>query len=213
MSAEPGLSIERALMKKHGGLLVGIDEVGRGALAGPVTVGGIRIRQDCDMTPKGVNDSKKLSARSREELAPRIEEWADSWAIVHIPAVVIDDIGIMAALRLGAREVTAALLPEGRGVVLLDGNHDFISDVGDTHPSHRWVVVTKKKADETCASVAAASILAKVARDAVMVQLHAHAPQYGWQNNKGYGSAGHRTAIRASGSTSWHRRTWRLLSD
>lgn len=213
MSTEPGLSTERALMKKHDGLLVGMDEVGRGALAGPVTVGGIRIRQECDAAPVGVNDSKKLSARSREGLAPRIEKWADAWAIVHIPAVVIDDIGIMAALTIGAREVAAALLPTGMGVVLLDGNRDFVSEVGAAHPLQRWVVVTEKKADETCASVAAASILAKVARDAVMVQLHAHAPEYGWQSNKGYGSAAHRIAIRASGSTSWHRRTWRLLSD
>jgi ribonuclease HII len=160
-----------------------------------------------------VNDSKCVSARRREALVPAIKQWADAWSIVHVPASVIDAVGIMAALSLGARQVAASLLTGQRGVILLDGNQDFVSDGSPSAYSGDWRVVTREKADATCASVAAASILAKVARDAVMVQLHRAMPSYGWEGNKGYGSAAHRAAIAEAGSTVWHRRTWRLLPD
>lgn len=211
MSSLPDLTWERSLLASHGGVLVGIDEVGRGALAGPVTVGGVRIRADTPDAPVGVNDSKRVSARRREHLVPTIKHWADAWSVVHVPASVIDAVGIMAALSLGARQVASSLLTGRHGVILLDGNQDFVTEGSPSASSGDWQVVTREKADAACASVAAASILAKVARDAVMVQLHRAAPCYGWEGNKGYGSAGHRAAIAEAGSTSWHRRTWRLL--
>lgn len=213
MTPLPDLLWERSLMATHAGALVGIDEVGRGALAGPVTVGGVLISADTADAPAGVNDSKRVSARRREALVPVIKQWADAWSVVHVPASVIDEVGIMGALSLGARQVVASLLTGRRGVVLLDGNQDFVSQGSPSADSGDWQVVTREKADASCASVAAASILAKVARDAVMVQLHQVAPSYGWDGNKGYGSAGHRAAIAEAGSTVWHRRTWRLLPE
>lgn len=218
MTSLPDLEYERALIAAHGGPLVGIDEVGRGALAGPVTVGGVRVVALTTDAPAGVNDSKRVSARRRAALVPRIQHWADAWAIVHVPASVIDAVGIMAALSIGAGHVASSLLGDGPGVVLLDGSQDFVSgsalSSGATPAAATgWRVVTRVQADASCASVAAASILAKVARDAVMTQVHRTAPQYDWEHNKGYGSAGHRAAIAQCGSTGWHRRTWRLLPD
>ncbi len=200
-------------MASCGGVLVAIDEVGRGALAGPVTVGGVRLSQGTPEAPRGVHDSKQVTPRRREALVPLIEDWVDAWAIAHVPATVIDEIGIMDALAVGARHVARSLMIGEPGVILLDGDQDVITATSRSGGVEHWPVVTQVKADATCASVAAASILAKVARDSMMVMLHGHAPQFGWDGNKGYGSVGHRAALADSGSTVWHRRSWRLLPE
>ena len=207
----PDLALEHTLMNSTHRSLIAIDEVGRGALAGPVTVGGVRISQSCGEAPHGIDDSKRLSSRRRIELVPQIRNWVEAWSIVHIPAVVIDRIGIMSALALGAREVCHNLMSAEAGWILLDGDRDFISPNLDFTRSSQWHVVTQVKADALCASVSAASVLAKVARDALMINAHDEAPMYGWSGNKGYGAAAHRTAIAQHGSTQWHRRSWRLL--
>jgi len=207
----PDLALEHMLMNSTHRSLIAIDEVGRGALAGPITVGGVRISQSCGDAPRGIDDSKRLSSRRRVELVPQIGNWVEAWSIVHIPAVVIDRIGIMSALALGAREVCHSLMGAESGWILLDGDRDFISPNLDFTRFSQWHVVTQVKADALCASVSAASVLAKVARDALMINAHNEAPMYGWSGNKGYGAAAHRTAIAQHGSTHWHRRSWRLL--
>ena len=209
----PDLALEYMLMNSTNRSLIGIDEVGRGALAGPVTVGGVRISQSCGDAPRGIDDSKRLSSRRRIELVPHITKWVEAWSIVHVPAVVIDRIGIMGALSLGAREVCHNLMGTESGWILLDGDRDFISPIFDATGSSQWHVVTHVKADALCASVSAASVLAKVARDALMVAAHDEAPMYGWSGNKGYGATAHRSAIAQHGSTRWHRRSWRLLGN
>jgi ribonuclease HII len=209
----PDLALEHVLMNSTHSSLIGVDEVGRGALAGPVTVGGVRISMATGDAPLGIDDSKRLSSRRRSDLVPRIVNWADAWSIVHIPAIVIDRIGIMGALALGAREVCRDLMDTESGWILLDGDRDFISPYLNSTSSAKWHVATQVKADASCLSVAAASVLAKVARDSLMIAAHDKAPMYGWQGNKGYGAATHRAAIVQYGSTHWHRRSWRLLPE
>jgi ribonuclease HII len=215
----PSLRVERALQRDGHRVLAGMDEVGRGALAGPVTVGVVVIDETCRSAPQGVKDSKLLAPHARERMVPRIERWALGHAIGHASADEIDEIGIIAALRLaGCRALAATgVRPD---LVILDGNHDWLTspeDVGllafahedrvDTPP-----VTTMIKADLKCSSVAAASVLAKVTRDRMMVAWgaeEAYAP-YGWVENKGYAAPEHQDALRRFGPCELHRRSWRL---
>ena len=206
----PTLDLERSLLDgaTRDAVLVAVDEVGRGALAGPVTLGAVCLSASITDPPEGVRDSKAVSQRRRFELVPLIERWAESVAVVHVPAQRIDDVGIVRALGEGA----VAAVKEAAGnrqvrTVLLDGRHDFVSPVDP-----RWTVRTIVRGDATCASIAAASILAKERRDALMRELHARFPVYGWDRNVGYGTAGHRSAIAESGVSEFHRTTWRLTT-
>lgn len=217
MSA-PHLRVERALLRERcgGGLLAAIDEVGRGALAGPVSAGVVLIDLDTRSAPQGVRDSKLLSARAREELVPRIRRWAVDAAVGHASNDEIDELGIITALRRAARRALEAL--EGRGHVaahvLLDGSHDWLTPPAATlFDADDWPapsVTTRVKADMTCAAVAAASVLAKVERDALMVAADAAHPGYGWTANKGYAAPEHRDALLMLGPSAFHRRSWNL---
>jgi ribonuclease HII len=213
----PSLRVERALQRDGHRVLAGMDEVGRGALAGPVTVGVVIIDETCRTAPQGVKDSKLLAPHARERMVPRIERWALGHAVGHASADEIDEIGIIAALRLaGCRALAATgIRPD---LVILDGNHDWLTspeDVGllafaheervDTPP-----VTTMIKADLKCSSVAAASVLAKVERDDLMVGLSADHPAYGWGFNKGYAAPEHVDALTRVGPCELHRRSWRL---
>lgn len=213
----PTLRVERALQREGHEVLVGMDEVGRGALAGPVSVGAVAIDPTCRSAPAGVKDSKLLTPAARVALAPRIRRWCLAWGVGHASPAEIDAVGIMAALRL-AGERALAQAGAGADLILLDGNHDWLSDpgrvgllglLGDGPPALPEVR-TMVKADLRCSSVAAASVLAKVTRDALMVQLDPEQPAYGWAGNKGYGAAVHRTALRERGATDHHRRSWNL---
>lgn len=219
MADSPSLSLERRLLRAGAARVAGIDEVGRGALAGPVSVGVVVVDASCRALP-GVRDSKLLSPSAREQLVPGIRAWAVAWAVGHATPQEIDDLGIIAALRLAGMRGLAAL-PSPPDAVLLDGRHDWLTppaqaslldaapapelDAGTCPP-----VTMQVKADLTCASVAAASVLAKVERDGAMVRLHTAHPQYGWRDNKGYASPEHIAALRRSGPTQEHRRSWRL---
>lgn len=218
-SKRPTLRVERALQRDGHRVLAGMDEVGRGALAGPVTVGVVLIDETCRSAPQGVRDSKLLQPHAREAMVPRIERWALCHAVGHASAAEIDDIGIIAALRLaGTRALAAcAVRPD---LVILDGNHDWLTapeDVGLLAFAHEDAVVTPPvttmvKADLKCSSVAAASVLAKVTRDRLMVELggqEEHAV-YDWVGNKGYAAPEHMDALRLHGPSVWHRRSWRL---
>lgn len=199
--------------------IAGVDEVGRGALAGPVTVG-VAVLDLVDPTldvetgvlPRldGVRDSKLLTPKARRRWAPVITEEAPAVSVQHSSAERIDTAGIGSALReaglAGLQEVEAQL---GHPVdaVLLDGSHDWLTGGGSprVHPM--------VKADTTALSVAAASVAAKVERDALMEQLAAEHPGYGWESNRGYGSRVHREALVAHGATVAHRRSWNLGTD
>lgn len=214
-AVEPTLEVERELARACGGgarIVVGLDEVGRGALAGPVAVGACAIvigGEAPSELPAGVRDSKLLSPARRERLCEPIRAAAHASAVGWASPAEIDAEGIMAALTLAAMRALDGLgaLPDA---ILLDGSADVLTArLAETSPLPPRVLV-RVKADRDCASVAAASVLAKVARDALMRELDAEAPQYGWASNKGYGSAVHREAIARLGAHAQHRRSWRL---
>jgi ribonuclease HII len=218
VTTRPTLRLERSLLRERCTVLACADEVGRGALGGPVTVGVVAITADTRTAPQGVRDSKLLTPAARERLAPRVRRWAETHGaghgVGHASAAEIDDVGIMAALRLAARRALAQL-PVVPDLVLLDGNHDYLGapvQPSLLHPVEEAVppVVTAVKADLRCAGVAAASILAKTSRDAIMVGLAATHPEYGWHENKGYAAPGHVEALRVHGPCEQHRRSWSL---
>lgn len=215
----PSLRTEKALFRDGHRIIVGCDEVGRGALGGPVSVGVVAIDDSVRRVPPGLADSKLLAPARREKLVPAIRRWALDYAVGHSTPAEIDRFGIMVALRLaGLRALTALrVAPE---VILLDGCHDWLSDrdqQGDLFATGpQWplialpTVVTRVKADLHCASVAGASVLAKTCRDAMMVELARTYPEFGWQENKGYASPEHLSQLERSGPCDQHRRSWRL---
>ena len=216
-SRRPSLRVERALQREGHRVLAGMDEVGRGALAGPVSVGVVIIDETCGTAPQGVKDSKLLVPHARTAMVPRIQRWAVAHGVGHASAAEIDEVGIIAALRLaGVRALAeAGIRPD---LVILDGNHDWLTapeDVGlfavaGGVPAATPPVSTMIKADLKFSSVAAASVLAKVTRDAIMVGLGDEHPAYGWVENKGYAAPEHLDALRRLGPCELHRRSWRL---
>jgi len=210
--------MERRLLREGAALVGGVDEVGRGALSGPVSVG-IVVVTDSHRALSGVRDSKLLTAAMRVALVPRIRSWAADWAVGNASPEEIDEVGIVAALRLAALRALDQLTHRPDAVIL-DGRHDWLSEASQaslladdrTEPLEGGVprVTTVVKADVQCTSVAAASVLAKVERDATMMDLHASNPHYGWSGNKGYAAPDHIEALRRHGPTVHHRRSWRL---
>lgn len=230
MSAPPTLRFERSLLREGANLLIGMDEVGRGALSGPVSVGVVAVSLGTKSAPQGLRDSKLISPAVRESLAPRIRRWAIGHAVGHAWPGEIDAIGILPALRLAGLRAMSQL--EVRAdLVLLDGNHDWLGRqyveqaLFDCAPDGSVrtdpveidepevaipPVITRVKADMTCAAVAAASVLAKVERDRIMAGLAEECPAYGWQVNKGYATSDHQEALRTAGPSVHHRRSWNL---
>jgi ribonuclease HII len=213
-SGAPTLRLEFRLLRSGASRVGGMDEVGRGSPAGPVHVGVVVLDVDSGRPPPGVRDSKLLTAAARARLVPGIEAWAAAWAVGSASPGEVDDLGVNGALRLAGTRALGQV-GEPPDVVLLDGSHDWLStgapsEAGTAVGTGGPDVVTRVKADLTCTSVAAASILAKVARDAVMVGLAAEYPGYGWEANKGYGTETHLAAIRRLGTTPHHRHSWRL---
>jgi ribonuclease HII len=219
-TAAPSLRVERQLLRDGATALACLDEVGRGALCGPVTIGVVVVTADSKPAPLGVRDSKLLTPKARLALVPRIQRWAAAWGVGHASPAEIDEYGIIAALRLAGQRALDGLTvtPDA---ALLDGNHDYLSppaqgtlfDDGPVLPDPVCPVppvTTMIKADMKCAAVAAASVLAKTTRDALLLDLAAEFPDYGWQENKGYASADHVDALRRLGPTVHHRRSWRL---
>lgn len=229
VAAAPDLAYEFELSTHGTRLIAGVDEVGRGSLAGPVSVGIVVIDGSAATPLPGVKDSKLLKEAVRNELVPQIKEWALASAVGHASAQEIDQHGLVVALRLaGTRaldQIPDRFTPE---LVILDGNQDWLSvpvqseldifaDLDGTGSvdlqevlGASMTVKTRIKADMTCLSVAAASVLAKVERDAIMKKLAQSHPAFGWEINKGYATAAHRAAIAASGPSDFHRKTWRL---
>jgi len=210
----PNLKLERGLLAADRAAVAGCDEVGRGSLGGPVSVGMVVVDAVTRRPPTGLRDSKLLPPAVREALVPRISAWSCCWAIGHASAAEIDEIGILRALRLAGERAVASLAVRP-DLILLDGNYDWFTRPAPAPASPTTVeperVTLKVKADLTCASVAAASVIAKVARDRLMVELSRSYPWYGWHSNKGYAAPEHRAALLANGPCEEHRRTWRLL--
>ncbi len=208
---EPRLTLERRLLREHA-IVIACDEVGRGALAGPVAVGAVVIdaARSRKRVPQGLRDSKLVPEHRRAEVAARAASWVSASAVGWASSVEIDEIGIMRALGLATIRALADLRAHGvvpeTAIVVLDGNYDYITPAGGTGLTIRPVI----KADRDCASAAAASVIAKVARDALMTELHDELPAYNWARNKGYASPDHREAIREHGISAHHRASWAI---
>jgi ribonuclease HII len=176
--------------------VAGADEVGRGALFGPVVAGAVILGDAFDW--KGLNDSKKLSAKKREELAVRVRASALAWSIGVASAEEIDRVNIRMATHLAIRRAVSGLkvLPK---LVLVDGIDEPLADL-----AQKAIV----KGDALSVSIAAASIIAKVHRDSMIEEWDATCPGFGLRENKGYGSAAHLDALRVLGPTPFHRRSF-----
>ncbi|HEY8701857.1 MAG TPA: ribonuclease HII [Arthrobacter sp.] len=220
-SKAPTLRHERTFKAQGARYLAGVDEVGRGALAGPVSVGIAVVDLQTQKPLSGVRDSKLLNPAERERLEPLVRKWSVASAVGHASAAEIDALGIIAALRLAGTRAWSDILATGivPDLVLLDGSHNWLSPAGQLSlfddaafdPGCDAPVHTRIKADMECLSVAAASVIAKVERDQRMCELHAEYPDFGWNVNKGYATAFHRGVLRAAGPTPYHRVTWNLL--
>lgn len=206
----PTLEVELELIAgvALGGLVIGVDEVGRGAVAGPVAVGAVALDPRLVAIPDGLRDSKLLTEPRREALHPVVSVWGTARAVGLASSEEVDAVGIIAALGLaGARALVAlgeAGIAVGASAVLLDGSHDWLTPALPAAPAVR----TRVKADRDCASVAGASVLAKVHRDRLMATSDIDHPGYGWARNKGYGAPEHLAAIRAVGPSPLHRRSF-----
>lgn len=199
MAARPTLRLERKCWQAGERLVCGIDEVGRGAWAGPVTVAAVIPAPE---HLRGVRDSKLLAPAERERAAAAVRAWAQAFAIGHASHEECDTLGMTAALRLAGKRALATLATQGfePDRVILDGNHDYLR-MGAR-------VTTVVKGDATSLAVAAASCVAKVTRDALMREEAEHFPAFGFESNKGYPAPVHKAALNAWGPTTIHRRSW-----
>jgi ribonuclease HII len=195
------LEFEKLLWSQGYQRIVGIDEVGRGALAGPVTVGGVLLQAKLKVIPselKSVKDSKQLTARQRDSLyKPLTHEENLSWAVASSSAKVVDEVGIVRAIERAMVKVVKKLAPVD--FLILDGRLSFPLPIKQS---------SLEKADQKIFSVAAASIIAKVHRDQWMVRYHKLYPQYNFRQHKGYGTKEHREALTNFGFSPLHRKTF-----
>ena len=181
--------------------IAGIDEAGRGPLAGPVVAAAVIFPSQVNIP--GLNDSKKLSTKKREELFPKIQEISVSYGVAVVCQKVIDKINILQAARLAMKQAveTLKITP---GLLLIDGNQKIDSTL------NQWAIV---KGDSRSLSIAAASVLAKVTRDRIMDDYHKLYPQYEFNRHKGYGTKLHRNLIQEHGPCPIHRNTFKGVSE
>ena len=217
----PTLDFENNLFTRGAKLIAGMDEVGRGCLAGPVSVGVAVISIDCINPPENLADSKLLTHEQREELLPLVKSWVKDFAVGHASNDEIDEIGLTRALRRSGRRALAQLEIKPDHLIL-DGKHNWLMPEKETHNmfeqefddgplSADLKIIAQVKADLTCASVAAASIVAKTTRDQMMTELSKEFPNYFWAENKGYAAPEHLEAIKSFGATKYHRVSWKTF--
>ena len=202
----PTSDLERQIFAAGVKQLIGIDEVGRGAIAGPVAVGVSLIEPGTLDTPwpEHLRDSKLMTEKQREANFEPVAAWVSQWAVGMSSAEEIDKIGISKALALAAeRAIEQLTIDASNARMLLDGSHNWLGN-----RSYGVPVAVRPKADRDCVSVAAASVLAKVTRDRLMQQLAVEVPGYGLEGHKGYASEAHMAAVRALGPSRLHRVTW-----
>ena len=190
-------------MRYNGCMIVGIDEVGRGPWAGPLVVGAVVLGCEID----GLTDSKKLSKKRREALDTEIRENAVAFGLGWVNADEIDEFGLSAALVAACKRALEQITVPYHEIII-DGTINFLKDTGKGP-----YVTTMKKADLLVPSVSAASIIAKVARDAYMNEQHEKYPEYGFSSHVGYGTAVHRAAIEKHGVTPLHRLSFAPLAQ
>jgi ribonuclease HII len=190
----PGLSVERELWTNGGTIVVGMDEVGRGAWAGPLSVGAAVVPHDRRVYK--IRDSKMLTEDEREAMFERIADWCHAWAVGHASAEECDELGMSEAQRLAASRALDDLgvIPDH---VLVDGKWDFVGGA-----------IRIVRGDRTSLSIAAASILAKVTRDRMMRETAHQYPGYNFEANKGYPCPTHKANLQAFGPSAIHRRSW-----
>lgn len=216
------LAALRACPPDFPALVAGIDEVGRGALAGPVSVGIALVDGAEGAVPAGLTDSKQLSEKRREEMFNQVAAWVKAWEVASASPGEIDTWGIVGAIKLATYRGLQRLAERGFPVrmVLLDGNRDWVSPgsgdlfQADGHPDFhpqaqiKRQVKTFVKGDSLVSVISAASILAKVSRDRYMRTLAD--PGYQWAKNKGYAAAAHLAGIKQLGLSDQHRKSWNL---
>lgn len=196
----PTLNIEQKLWNLGYSLICGLDEVGRGSFAGPVVVGAVIFPKNCELL-EGIADSKLLKLRQREKLEERIKNKVLCWAVAEIGVNHINKVGIGKATQMAFR----------KAIKSLDKYPDFILiDAFYVKHLNRKRQKPIKDGDKICASISAASIIAKVHRDKLMKKLHKIYPQYGFGKHKGYGTEKHQEAIRKYGLSRLHRRSFSL---
>ena len=181
--------------------IAGIDEAGRGPLAGPVVAAAVIFPSQVNIP--GLNDSKKLSTKKREELFPKIQEISVSYGLAVVGQKVIDKINILQAARLAMKQAVEKLKITP-GLLLIDGNQKIDSTL------NQWAIV---KGDSRSLSIAAASVLAKVTRDRIMDGYHKLYPQYEFNRHKGYGTKHHRNLIQEYGPCPIHRNTFKGVAE
>ena len=217
----PTLDFENNLFSRGAKLIAGMDEVGRGCLPGPVSVGVAVINIDCINPPENLADSKLLTHEQREKLLPLVKTWVKDFAVGHASNDEIDEIGLTRALRRAGRRALVQLVTKPDHLIL-DGKHNWLMPEKETQNmfeqefddgplSVDLKIITQVKADLTCASVAAASIVAKTTRDQMMAELSKEFPNYFWAENKGYAAPEHLEAIKSFGATKYHRVSWKTF--
>ena len=217
----PTLDFENNLFSRGAKLIAGMDEVGRGCLAGPVSVGVAVISSENINPPENLADSKLLTHEQREELLPLVKTWVKDFAVGHASNNEIDEIGLTRALRRAGRRALVQLVTKPDHLIL-DGKHNWLMPEKETQNmfekefddgplSADLKIITQVKADLTCASVAAASIVAKTTRDQMMSELSKEFPNYFWAENKGYAAPEHLEAIQSFGATKYHRVSWKTF--
>ena len=217
----PTLDFENNLFSRGAKLIAGMDEVGRGCLAGPVSVGVAVISIENINPPENLADSKLLTHEQREELLPLVKTWVKDFAVGHASNDEIDEIGLTRALRRAGRRALVQLVTKPDHLIL-DGKHNWLMPEKETQNmfeqefddgplSVDLKIITQVKADLTCASVAAASIVAKTTRDQMMAELSKEFPNYFWAENKGYAAPEHLEAIKSFGATKYHRVSWKTF--
>ncbi|WP_435312619.1 ribonuclease HII [Primorskyibacter sedentarius] len=197
----PDYSLETSVLSRGARVIAGVDEVGRGPLAGPVTAAAVIL--DASRIPNGLNDSKKLTAKRREALSEELEAVAHI-SVAHASVEEIDSLNILRASHL-AMERAVEGLPVTPDYLLIDGN---LIPRGLSIPSEAVV-----RGDARSVSIAAASIVAKLCRDRIMWDLAQHYPGYGWETNMGYPSKSHRLALENLGVTPHHRRSFKPVHN
>jgi ribonuclease HII len=212
----PDDSIEQSLRAEGCQWVAGLDEVGRGAWAGPVSVG-VAVTPVGTPWPDGLRDSKQVPEEDRETLFPLVADWCVDWSVGHAGHDECDRWGMTIALRLAAHRAMAGLsvTPD---VLLLDGLFDYVThpDNGELRGMESELVAvppvkTIVRGDGSCTAIAAASILAKVTRDRMMRELSGNFPAFDFHHNKGYPTPVHKTALSGCGLTSIHRRSWAFV--
>jgi ribonuclease HII len=200
----PTLRVERLCWEAGDHVVCGIDEVGRGSWAGPVTVAAV-VPPNSHLS--GVRDSKMLLPAERERCAKRVRDWAAAIGVGHASHQECDDLGMTLALRAAGNRALDQLAEQGfvPDRIVLDGNHDYFG-LGAR-------VKTIVKGDASVLSVAAASVVAKVTRDAIMAEEAEHFPAYGFESNRGYPAPVHKCALAAYGPCAIHRRSWIFMEN